>query len=303
MAEIAGLVIGGVSLVTLFDTCLSGYDKIELARNYGRDYERLVVKFELLRTRFYLWGQAMGLEQAPNSAQGLAEITESQIALCTNWNSVKETVGNSLVAIQGLLQDLSKLEKSYGLVRISDSKVASAEASESQMVMRDRQKSSALSEVFESLSVRSRSWQKESSPRKKFLWAIRDREEFQELINELLVFVENLEAVSNLIGALRLQKSLVQRRVQSVTSLEGVSLLNAATAEEIEPRREQPGSMTEFIRAVVSNRALQINGDVGFSSLQSQAGRGKHVKPAARDDAKQINGAVSADAFRALLGR
>lgn len=47
MSEIAGLIFGGVSLIALFQTCFDGYDKIKLAGNYGRGYERIVIKFDL----------------------------------------------------------------------------------------------------------------------------------------------------------------------------------------------------------------------------------------------------------------
>jgi len=35
--ETAGLVIGGLGLAALFDTCMSAFEYIDTGRNYGKD--------------------------------------------------------------------------------------------------------------------------------------------------------------------------------------------------------------------------------------------------------------------------
>jgi hypothetical protein len=56
----------------------------------------------------------------------------------------------------------------------------------------------------------------------------------------------------------------------------------------------------EYIKAVVSGRALQINGDVGVERKPGVQGN-RYVQPEARNESTQVNGATSAEALQAIL--
>ncbi|OAA53449.1 hypothetical protein SPI_09377 [Niveomyces insectorum RCEF 264] len=336
MAELAGLVIGGVSLITLFQSCSDACAKIELAVRYGRDYEHLVVQFDLVRTRLFLWGQTLGLDPASSSPEDAADATEAQDALCAHWDSVHTTIGNALVAIRELVGDQRKLEKIYDLKRLPPPPTANRAAPlpsatvdgplHDDMDMVSTPSSSwtaprtALDELQAAFRVRARRRQSQGSLALKSLWAIRGRNKFAALIRDLSFWVVHLEKVSEQLGVLHRQRALFQARLQAVHSPESVLLLDAAIKwpgggqPRQRPQNHGHGpenvshtgsrAAPEYIRSTVHDRARQINGDVGLPpGGGGQAGFARYVDATARDDATQINGNISMDAFRSFMGR
>jgi hypothetical protein len=55
MSGIVELVIGGVALTSLFDTCMNTFERIDAGKNCGRDYQEAAVKIVLLGNRLYRW--------------------------------------------------------------------------------------------------------------------------------------------------------------------------------------------------------------------------------------------------------
>ncbi|KAK0704277.1 prion-inhibition and propagation, helo domain-containing protein, partial [Apiosordaria backusii] len=109
-----------VGLVTLFGTCVEGYNKIQLMRTSDHDYDFLVTKFELVKTRFELWGQTIGLQTKRYSSDESVTMVSDK-TLCANWDGVSATVGSSLISIREIFDDRDSLEEKYGLKLVSNS--------------------------------------------------------------------------------------------------------------------------------------------------------------------------------------
>lgn len=250
-------------------------------------------------------------------------VAECQTAMCANWDKAKDLVGNSLITVEEVFKDHTRLEKKYGL-KVNETKVgASSNASEGLAVVATvpggstRQSSSpALNGLRVALRFRSRRRQKQGSIGQKFTWAICGREEFEALVNELAFTIENLEKVSAHLGVLNSQKALLKHQLREVRNLESVLLLEEAATSptpdstqhlsgesgQRETSHESHKSTPEYIRALATEKARQINGDVGFEP-GTPSSFGRYTEPTARDEATQINGAVSADALRILFGK
>jgi hypothetical protein len=61
--EPVSLSIGAVALASLFSSCVECFDYIDAAHSFGLDYELLVTKLEVEKTRFLIWGDTVGLLQ------------------------------------------------------------------------------------------------------------------------------------------------------------------------------------------------------------------------------------------------
>jgi len=54
--EVAGVVIGSVSLAALLETCMSCFDYIDTGQKYGKDYQKFAIAMRGLELRLSRWG-------------------------------------------------------------------------------------------------------------------------------------------------------------------------------------------------------------------------------------------------------
>jgi hypothetical protein len=69
MPEIAGLVVGGVALASLFSTCIEFLNDIRLARSFGADFERCQLTLDLVKLRLSRWGESVRVHGNPSERQ------------------------------------------------------------------------------------------------------------------------------------------------------------------------------------------------------------------------------------------
>jgi hypothetical protein len=188
MAEPIGLTLGGLSLATLFSTCVECMDYIILGRNYGRDYEHSLYKLDLLKARLVAWGQSLRVTQKGDELGVLRD----------RWDQEKETVEKCLVGIKAIFDDCGKLEKRYGLrqyIAGGDSMPPAVQVGESPT----RQ----IEERFKSATI---SRQENASLWKKTTWAIHDKKKFDSLISDVAFYIDGLEKLSDMLSMLGLQR-------------------------------------------------------------------------------------------------
>ncbi|KXL50472.1 hypothetical protein M433DRAFT_132187 [Acidomyces richmondensis BFW] len=106
--ETAGLVIGGVGLAALFDTCITTFEYIDAGRNYGKVYQKAVLKLATLELRLSRWGSTVKFQDETVEAFNTA--TKEQCA------QVKALLGQ----IQIDLEDAEKASKRYTLPQAQD---------------------------------------------------------------------------------------------------------------------------------------------------------------------------------------
>ena len=69
MADLAGVVIGGVALASLFTTCVDCFEYIQLGRDFGKNYQRSQLQLTTVQLRLLRWGQSVRIEDGSSSQQ------------------------------------------------------------------------------------------------------------------------------------------------------------------------------------------------------------------------------------------
>lgn len=81
MAETAGLVLGAVALVSLFNTCADCFKLIQIGIQASPDYQKTVIELSVLQLRFARWGEAINVSELhlPEAEQRTLEGLLTQI--------------------------------------------------------------------------------------------------------------------------------------------------------------------------------------------------------------------------------
>lgn len=165
MAEVAGLVIGAVSLASLFDTVLNNFDRIQVGREFGETYHRCLLQLEVLRLRLHRWRDAVNQ---------LIEVDDMFL---------RQANGN---LVQEHLNDIDNLfEKEEGLSKPYEVAIGETE---------DGRPRHWLVKSLRSLSLKHRA-NTPSSVRSQVRWAIRGKNEFDRLVTSISIHVSNLEHI------------------------------------------------------------------------------------------------------------
>ena len=104
--EPIGLAFGAVGLATLFSTCIDCFAFVEYGRAYGRDYEILLTKFDIEKTRLLQWGDGVGLLSMSKDKQNGHSLLDNKVT-----GLMIERV---LQCIAVLLTDADQLRSKYG---------------------------------------------------------------------------------------------------------------------------------------------------------------------------------------------
>ena len=59
--EIAGVAIGAVSLLSMFENAITCFTRVKMAKSFGPDLQLFMVRLEVLHLRLTRWGEAAGL--------------------------------------------------------------------------------------------------------------------------------------------------------------------------------------------------------------------------------------------------
>jgi len=171
MAEPAGLALGIVALASLFTTCVELVDYFQLSKSYEYDYTTACLKLSLLKSRLHTWGHA--LQQGADSCQLDEELGHQR--------SLEGTlIRASLHGIADIIGSAESLKDKYGLSSRKSAVVHSG---------RIDPPISRKSQCFGLSRIRM------SSVRRTTTWVIRDKQKFDNLINDLEFFISNLEVI------------------------------------------------------------------------------------------------------------
>ena len=167
MAEVAGLVIGGVSLVALFETAMTAFDYIEVGATHGQAYNRHVLKERLLKLRLSRWERTV--VTAVQASGGYSVGTPE------NGEEAKELLGYIATTIKET-EAIAAKYKVKGTIEM-------AKPSEQENI-------NMLVAKVKKLAIHQQS---ETSLTKKARWALRDERRFRTLLTNLESSVTDLE--------------------------------------------------------------------------------------------------------------
>lgn len=245
MADASGLVIGAIAMASLFSTCIDLFDRFELGRNYAYDYGLACTKMCLLKARLSDWGISLNLK-VPG---------REHPALRRHWTEEKDVVGRSLLGIKEIFENASLLAEKY---RLSPEPLRTLRS-----VVLDRS-TETVSESPEPNSARitGSRW---TSLRKRTVWAIHDKQKFDNFIENLSFLIENLEKVTERVKMRSSNQSSVGSQYEKSSTSEERSTSQARPGFSSKQRAERNGQ-TSVMPDAIQRLAAQMSGNVYTSN-------------------------------------
>jgi hypothetical protein len=164
MAEVAGLVIGGVALASLFDSCMLTFERLDAGMNCSRDYQEDALIITLLGSRLRRWEETYRTCAPPNTAHDgeLAEL--------------------ALESVNHNLETLCKTAERYQPKDKSNNVASMTERLQKMHVSSTRSTSNTP--------------KTKTSLRSRIIWALHDKDKVESIIQTVRFKIEELESLS-----------------------------------------------------------------------------------------------------------
>lgn len=164
MAETAGLVVGGIALASLFESCMTIFDRLDAGKNCAQDYQEDALKITLLGSRLRRWEEAYNKYAPSNNVQD------------------GELAKRALDSVKKNLESLAKKAERYQPADHSNDLAGVTER------MQNLQ--------FSSTRSTSNDIKTKPSFRSKIVWALHDKDKVAGIIREVRFKIEELESLS-----------------------------------------------------------------------------------------------------------
>ncbi|RII04486.1 hypothetical protein CUC08_Gglean011873 [Alternaria sp. MG1] len=218
MAETAGLVIGAVSLSTLFTSCVDCFEYVQLGRNFGKDYQRSLLKLDIAKLRLSRWADVV--DESRNQYR-------ASVGTSAEAEKVKEILGE-IVACFADAEKVSQRFKSKSSSTELQVYDVNTDLEPSLRTMHDKMRDLALKR------------QCRSTVRQKTAWALYEKKHFDRLISDV---VELVDGLTQLFPATQQRQSeLVVEEVREIesqpafaeleTAAEGIDTLLASSIQQ-----------------------------------------------------------------------
>jgi hypothetical protein len=210
MAEAVGLAMGGVALASLFTSCIDCFEYVQLGRQFGTNYQRSLLKLDILKLRLSRWADAVnGSQQDYNVATGPAN--EAQ--------KVQEILGE----IIELFANAEKVSAKYKMKAKPGDLVAYNVNADLEPDLR------SMHNKMRELAIKR---QRRSSFAQKAAWALYEEKHFHRLIEDVTTLVDGL--VELFPATQRRLQQLSLEEAQEMEKEPGLGVLKEA-AEDIDP--------------------------------------------------------------------
>lgn len=195
MAEIAGLVLGTLALVGVFEDCIGLISQITAAKSMGQDYEKLDTKLDIEKTLLLQWANRIHL------------FHRQQYDTRLDDPETRRVIERTLGCIRLLLSESNELQRRYGVRPAQkDEETETSSTVSSRLMSHFRQESQSLKLWRESqllkldqeahaFQLRIDDHKKDNSTFTKIKWVIKDREKFEGLIRDLSDLIAGLNKV------------------------------------------------------------------------------------------------------------
>jgi hypothetical protein len=224
MAEIAGLILGTLALVGVFEDCIGLLSQIAAAKSMGQDYEILETKLDIEKTLLLQWADRLNIF---NHDQYDARLDNSQ---------TRRIIERTLGCIRLLLQSSDELQSHYGVRLVKRNEETQPSLPVSRRLMSQFHQQSheltlwhdnqlhRLDQETQSNYLKSQNRRTGISSINKIKWIIKDKEKFENLIRNLSDLVGSLNKI---VPTLEQDASTRVQLKQEIGMVHNIGMLNA----------------------------------------------------------------------------
>jgi hypothetical protein len=172
MAEAAGLAVGVVALVGVFENCVRLLDYVSAAQSIKEDSEVLCVRLDIQKLRLLHWVERVGFltpDCDPRSDDA----------------NVLAGIRRAMVALHGLLADSDRLRNKYGL---GDTNIDTHRP----LVLPSKSRTGDFVQRLRNLRLDEKARQPLIPKVRKVCWAIRDDKKFSSLVDDVTALLDGL---------------------------------------------------------------------------------------------------------------
>lgn len=217
--EPVGVAIGAVGLISLFSTCIEGFQLVEKGKYLGKDFDLLETKFGNQRLRLKAWGQACGLTDSEFDDYD-SRLDEAELR-----SNIERTLNHIMITLQN--QEL--LKNKYGLKE--------HQVIERRFYLADQETApihwmhlnpATWRDKFYDFKHRIDKTQHQASFSAKARWAIGDKKKFAELVDDLKDLIDGLEGLTKFSDIIKRQREIIARKVASMNDIETLTSMERA---------------------------------------------------------------------------
>lgn len=216
--EVAGLVIGGVSVAGLFTVCVECFEYVQVGRELGKNYQTALLKLDLLKLRLSRWFTAV--RDSAIIAQSEEEIKKAH---------------DILGQIIYLFDETEKRSKKFDKGSRGSGEIGTGPTTDMDADL------DAIHQKMRNLALKR---QKQSTFTQKAKWALYEEKQFKRLIEDIDPLVRDLVELFPATKAQERQLSLEEAQELQAGPERGVEMLQEANEGEDELLRE---SMNELM--------------------------------------------------------
>ncbi|KAF2008557.1 small s protein [Aaosphaeria arxii CBS 175.79] len=256
MAETAGLVVGVVALVALFNNTVECFELVLLGRSFGKDFQTSQLKLDNARLRLSRWGKSLGLDEDIQDAMSLQEHFGSE-----------STVEHAEALLGQIVELFADAEG------VSDKYKSRTEPQHDGLTVFNPQTDldPVMAELHHKMRQLAIERQNRSGLRQKAKWALYQEKQFRRLIEDITELVDSLV---ELFPASKLsQRELCDMEVSAIGEGQGISVLREiATAQDrlleqaITKAADSTGKSHHIVFSGSGNTGLQVAHNSGTMS-------------------------------------
>ena len=245
MTEVVGLVIGGVGLATLFDSCMNAFQYVESASKYGKDYQKAALKISVLQLRLTRWGQNVKfVEDASGARYSVPVATAEEV------ETVKSLLGN-------IEYDFEAAEKLSQRHQTNTAQPGPADGKELATV-------ESLTRKVKSLAIHR---QKSSSLGQKTRWALQDKRKLDNLIGDLNQYITDL--VNLFPGIKHDQLELAKKEASELVQPSEIEEPAEGVASAVELLQGATSQVDEMLEVAVNQKVLSIRTGHDYADMEA----------------------------------
>jgi len=243
--EVAGLAIGTLALVGVFEDCVTLLSQIGAAKSMDKDYVLLATRLDFQKTLLLQWASRLKLYDNSDYDTRL----DDPIIACV--------LHNGLACIRQLLQDGHKLQKRYGLRQAGAQEVIehstavsnrlSLSLQEQSLDLRTRYPKSQPDQSGLSYYIPRGGSKSKSSISDTIKWVIKDKEQFEVLVRDLSNLITDMDRV--IPGDQT--RTVLKHEIQALDSVQELNLVMDASVID-------NGDLVNVTKEAIERRCTQL---------------------------------------------